>query len=326
MGNIETGKINTRGSSSYNSFVSLVSTAGSIQVQSIETGSGGLFVSAFDLFRVTGVVNDAPDYSTFGNSRRVRNLPVSIILRPFDFGNRNDVPLRIQYGNGSTFIAQYPQTTDGQSTPAFVQTGTSPFAVGPVVTGRLFPDIDSDIVGDTINQTYRPLNADEFPTNVSGSVGAIAFRGSDAGFYGSLQNRPFIPSLAIDPVIPVNPPVDPGTPISQPINPVLPVNSPSNPDLIANNPNSSSVNNPNSSSAKTDQLPSDPDLKAQTNASNSLNIATNYEQILKINLFQMPDQCHANGMKINEDGTIELTGSCLPKDKEQLQDKMLNSP
>ncbi|MGB5962216.1 MAG: filamentous hemagglutinin N-terminal domain-containing protein [Coleofasciculaceae cyanobacterium] len=313
VGNIETGKINTRGSSSYNSFVSLVSTAGSIQVQSIETGSGGLFVSAFDLFRVTGVVNEAPDYSTFGNSRRVINLPVSIILRPTDLSNRNNVPLRIQYGNGSTFIAQYPQITDGQSTPAFVQTGTSPFAVGPVVTGRLFPDIDSDIVGDTINQTYRLLNADEFPTNVSGTVGAIAYRGTDAGFYGSFQNRPFIPAA------PINPQVDaPDTPVSQPINPVLPVNSPSSPDLIANNPNSSLAN--------TDQLPKNPDLQAQTNDSNSLNRATNPGRILNVDLFQISDKCQATGMKINEDGTIELTGSCLPKDDEQPKNEMLNPP
>jgi hypothetical protein len=142
--------------------------------------------------------------------------------------------------------------------------------------------------------------------------------GSNSGLYAFVQNRPFIPPLAVDPVTPVNPPVDPGMPISQPSNPDLPVNLPSNPDLIANNPSNSP--------AKTDQLPTDPDLKAQTNDSNSLNTATNYGAILNVDLFKLPNKCHANGMKVNEDGTVELTGSCIPKHDEPLPDKMLNSP
>lgn len=320
IGNISTGKINTRAFASSNSFVSLASTAGSIQVQAIDTGSGGLFVSAFDLFRVTGVVDEAPNYTNFsgGLVGFVQNLPVSIILRPTNLSNPNNVPLQIQYGNGSTVTSQYALTNNGQSTRTFVQSGNSPFAVGPIVTGRLFPDIDSDVANGTINQTYRPLNADEFPANVSGTVGAIAFgAGSDSGFYGSFQNRPFIPPLPVDPVIPVNPTVDPATPISQPNNPVIPVNSPTNPDLIANNPDKSP--------ATTVKPPTDPDLKAQINASNDLRASANSGAILDVNVFKMPDNCHANGIKINEDGTVELTGSCVRQPDKPLENKMLDS-
>ncbi|MGC1393650.1 MAG: hypothetical protein WA828_05145, partial [Coleofasciculaceae cyanobacterium] len=311
IGNIKTGKIDTNGFAASNSFVSLSSTAGNIEVQSIDTGPGGLFVRAFDLFRVTGVIAEAPNYTNFsgGLVGFVQNLPVSIILRPTNLSNPNNVPLQIQYGNGSAVTSQY-----AQSTRTFVQSGTSPFAIGPIVTGRLFPNIDSDIANGTINQTYRTLNADEFPINVSGAIGAIAIgAGSDSGFYGSFQNRPFIPAA------PINPQVDaPDTPVSQPINPVLPVNSPSSPDLIANNPNSSLTN--------TDQLPTNPDLQAQTNDSNSLNRATNQGIILNIDLFQISDKCQATGMNVNEDGTIEMTSSCVPKDEEQPENEMLNPP
>ena len=65
IGNIETGKIDTKAFAAANSFVSLSSTAGNIEVQSIDTGPGGLFVTAFGLFRVTGVVDEAPTYTSF---------------------------------------------------------------------------------------------------------------------------------------------------------------------------------------------------------------------------------------------------------------------
>lgn len=324
-GNINTGKIDTGGVLGANSFVSLSSIGGSIEVQSIDTGPGGLFVTAFDLFRVTGFLTDGPNYSTFHFSSSdgfgfIRNLPVSIILRPSNLSDPNNVPVQIQYGNGSTVISQFAQTGNGPSNRTFVQTGNAPFAVGPIVTGRLFPDIDSDIANDTINQAYRPLNADEFPTNVSGTVGAIVFgAGSDTGFYGSLQNRPFIPPSPVDPVLPVTPPVDPVLPIT-PVNPVLAVNPPSNPSPIASNPNNSSdSSNSNDSPARPDKPPTDQDLKAQANNSNTLNASANAGAILKVNLIGTTETCHATGMKINQNGTIELTGSCVRRENEQPQ-------
>jgi filamentous hemagglutinin family protein len=323
-GNIQTGKINTNGFAASNSFVSLASTAGNIEVQSIDTGPGGLYVKAFDLFRVTGVVDEGPAYTTFdsGIVAPVRNLPVSIILRPTNLKDPDNVPLQIQYGNGSTVISNYTQTSSGQSTRTFIQTGDAPFAVGPIVTGRLFPDIDSDIANGTINQTYRPLNADEFPTNVSGAVGAIAFgAGSDSGFYGSLQNRPFIPPSTVDPVIPVTPSIDPVIPVTPPVNPAIVVDPSTNPTLIANNPNNSTDNN---SPARLDKLPTDQDLKAQTNDSTPLRTSTNTGQILKISPLIVPDNCHTTGMNINQDGTIELIGSCIKKEDEQLPKDLIS--
>jgi filamentous hemagglutinin family protein len=318
--NITTGKIDTRGREAVNSFVSLSSTAGNIQVESIDTGRGGLDVTAFGLFRVTGVVKDAPSYSTFLRSpiaSGVENYPVSIIARPGYFSG-NDVPIRIQYGNGS-LVESRP---DAQSPPTFVQSGDTPFAIGPIITGRRFPNIDSDIIDSVYevrNETYRVLNSDEFPANVSGAVGAIMIGGgSNAGFYASLQNRPFIPPSPVDPVIPVTPPVDPVVPVISPVDPVLSVNPPSNLSPIASNPtNSTDSNNSNNSPTRPDKPPTDQELKAQTNNSNTLSASANVGGVLNVSLLGATETCHSTGMRINQDGIIELTGSCIRRENQQ---------
>jgi len=328
VGNITTGKINTRAFAAANSFVSLSSTAGNIQVEAIDTGPGGLDVTAFGLFRVTGVVNDAPSYTTFygGLVGRVEKLPVSIIARPTNLGNPNNVPIRIRYGNGSFVESRYAQT-NGQSTRTFVQNGDAPFAIGPIVTGRLFPDIDSDIANGARNETYRVLNSDEFPDNVSGAVGAIAIgAGSDSGFYGSFQNRPFIPPPPVDPVVvvpplPVDPvvvvpplPVDPVVVVPPPpVDPVVVVPPPPSPSLLADNTTTDQTDTTDA----TNRLPTDQELKAQTNDSTSLSTFNSTGGILNVSLVGAPDTCHATGMKINSNGTIELTGACVRRENEQ---------
>jgi hypothetical protein len=324
--NITTGKINTRGLYAANSFVSLSSTAGNIQVESIDTGPGGLDVTAFGLFRVTGVVEDAPSYSRFlfsGIALGVENYPVSIIARPTDISNPNDVPIRIQYGNGSLVESR----SDAQSTRTFVQSGDTPFATGPIITGKRFPDINSDFVNLTRNETYRVLNSDEFPANVSGAVGAIMIGGgSNAGFYASFQNRPFIPPPPVDPVVvvpplPVDPvvvvpplPVDPVVVVPPlPVDPVVVVPPPPPPSLLADNTTADQTDKTDG----TNRPPTDQELKAQTNDSTSLSTFNSTGAILNVSLVGAPDTCHATGMRINSNGTIELTGACVRRENEQ---------
>ena len=183
------------------------------------------------------------------------------------------------------------------------------------MTGRIFPNIDSDIANGTINQTYRTLNADEFPTNVSGTVGAIAIgAGTDSGFYGSFQNRPFIPDIPGD--------VGGGTlpdPTGGGNTPVI--TGGGNTPVVTDNGNVANNPQPDDNSDRLNRPFTDPDLKAQNNNSNTLRIANNSGTILKVDLFHMPANCHVNGMKKNQDGTPEFTHACDSKPNEQLQNK-----
>jgi len=274
---------------------------------------------------VTGVVHEAPSYSGFQNSGLggVSKFPVSIIARPNNLSNPNNVPIRIRYGNGSFVESRYAQT-NGQSTRTFVQSGDAPFAIGPIVTGRLYPDIDSDIANGVRNETYRVLNSDEFPDNVSRAVGAIAIGGgTNAGFYGSFQNRPFIPPPPVDPVVVVPPlPVDPVVVVPPlPVDPVVVVPPPPSPSLLADNTTADQTDKTDA----TNRPQTDQELKAQTNDSTSLTAFNSTGAILNFSLVGAPDTCHATGMKINSNGTIELTGSCVRRENEQPK-KPLDSP
>jgi filamentous hemagglutinin family protein len=317
-GNITTGKIYTSVSRPYsgahNSFVSLSSTAGNIEVETIDTGPGGLDVTAFGLFRVTGFFPYSANYQINGQGG-IENLPVSILARPNNISNAENVPIRIEYGNGS-FVESIPtQTSNGSFSRSFVQTGNAPFAIGPIV-GRLYPDRDSDFVNGVRNETYRVLNSSEFPTNVSGAVGAIAIGGGiNIGFYGSFQNRPFIPPPPVDPIAvvptpiptPAPVPIPAPAPVPIPAPAPVPISTPSQPD------NPPQTDKP----LQAAKPPTDQELKAQTNDSTSLSTFSSTGAILNVSLVGAPDICHATGMRINSNGTIELTGACVRSENEQ---------
>jgi hypothetical protein len=60
-------------------------------------------------------------------------------------------------------------------------------------------------------------------------------------------------------------------------------------------------------------------LKVQTNNSNTLSASANVGGVLNVSLLGATETCHSTGMRINQDGIIELTGSCIRRENQQLK-------
>jgi ELWxxDGT repeat protein len=353
-GDITTGDIFNGGLSVLgNGAVKLSSTTGNIVVNTIDAGPGGIDITAHNLFRVTGAkffnggffqqdiqLRDSPDLIDFlvskgisrddlvNSSRSITvntaNLPVSIISRP---SSPTSAQIRIRYGGATP--ADDPVSNDR----IIIRGGDQQFVTGPITTNLGDPFVPEQSGGDFSsfdpnfpfqlrrNQIYRILNIpDEFPNNVSGSVGAILIgAGSDSGLYASVQNRPFIPPSPIDPVVVVPPP--PVVPVvvvpPPPVDPVVVVPQPPQPPPPLPPPADNTTADQTDKTDGTNRRPTDQELKAQTNDSTSLSTFNSTGAILNVSLVGAPDTCHATGMRINSNGTIELTGACVRSENEQ---------
>jgi len=182
------------------------------------------------------------------------------------------------------------------------------------------------------NESYQALvfPSNAFPADASGMVGAIVVAsGNDSGFYGSTQNIAFSPVIVVPtpaPVpIPTPAPVPIPTPAPAPIPTPAPVPIPTPAPAPIPAPAPAPIPTPSQpdNPPQTDKPlqaakpPTDQELKAQTNDSTSLSTFSSTGAILNVSLVGAPDTCHATGMKINSNGTIELTGACVRRENEQ---------
>ena len=270
------------------------------------------------------------------------SLPASIIARPTYLslippGSLN-APVIIRYGDASRTILdktipvfsginQTPPSSPPNETRIVIQGGNAGFYGGPTVD-RVIPGNDDFITKNSIgqyvvvppnspltsslvrNERYQTLvfPSNNFPADASGLVGAIIVAsGNDSGFYGSTQNLAFGPVVVVPTPIPTPAPVPIPTPAPIPAPAPAPIPTPSQP---ANPP-------PTDKPLQAAKPPTDQELKAQTNDSTSLSTFNSTGAILNVRLVGAPDSCHATGMRINSNGTIELTGSCVRRENEQ---------
>jgi hypothetical protein len=272
---------------------------------------------------------------------------VSIIARP----NSDSTRIIIRTG-GAT---KTPDEINGGR--ILIKDGGQPFATGPIITsmgeqfvprysGDSFQDFDPNSPFTvTRNESYRILNIpDEFPNNVSGTVGAILIgAGNNSSLYASVQNRPFIPTSSNpgDSVGGTNPGgipsgTNPGG-IPSGTNPGgIPsgTNSggiPSDTNLgnIASSNNLSDIPSTNSSDTASntglggdsndasDRPSTDLELNALTDDSTFLSLSGYGGGILDVSLVSTPTTCHATKLRINHEGKLELIGSCLPREDEE---------
>jgi len=191
-----------------------------------------------------------------------------------------------------------------------------------------------------INKAVFPPNTST--ANSSGTAGAILVGyGENTSFYGSTQNRTFGPVAVVPVPIPTPAPVPIPTPAPAPIPtpapapiptpaPVpiptpapVPIPTPAPAPIPAPAPvpipTPSQPDNPppTDKPLQAAKPPTEQELKAQTNDSTSLSTFNSTGGILNVSLVGAPDTCHATGMRINSNGTIELTGACVPRENEQ---------
>jgi filamentous hemagglutinin family protein len=214
--------------------VKLKSTAGNILVETIIAGIGGVDIEAFGLFQAKSSITLNYDiqpgekYSlnpfkpenanllAFLNGKygsdtknwpvefydettqtigiKIKNFPTSILAAP-NCCNDTGGNISIKYGGASGGAVTVK--TNGVATLS----GTQPFVVGPVTTGKIDKSSSFDFLKEDIffvkNETYSPyqFSSDSFPAGVSGTVGAIVRGwGLNTSLYSSLQNIPFTPT------------------------------------------------------------------------------------------------------------------------------------
>ncbi|MFG6096661.1 filamentous hemagglutinin N-terminal domain-containing protein [Leptothoe sp. ISB3NOV94-8A] len=208
---ITTGRLNAGGGFQNDSEVVLTSTEGNTVVETISAGSGGVDISAAGLFQATDVSNasvritlnpvedadliaflqevDADAFSQIDLSQQIEILiPVSVATSP---GNGQQGRIRIRHGGAG--ITTNNDDYDISGTAAVTST---PFFVGP----------DADNVTITINPEgssfqatvsgFTPLFSDtEFPSDASGTNGAIAQLTGDGSLATAFFNEPFVPEV-----------------------------------------------------------------------------------------------------------------------------------
>jgi hypothetical protein len=229
-----------------------------------------------------------------------------------------------------------------------VQGGNAAFYAGP----KQVPTSSSNPANYTVqfngqlivSERYESLTfpSTDFPSNASGTVGAIVVAaGQDNGFYGSTQNLAFGPVAVVPTPIPTPAPVPIPTPAPAPIPTPAPVPIPTPAPVPIPTPAPAPIPTPapapipapvpapipapsqpdnpppTDKPLQAAKPPTDQELKAQTNDSTSLSTFNSTGGILNVSLVGAPDTCHATGMKINSNGTIELTGACVPRENEQ---------
>lgn len=216
-GEITAGQVNSGGGFSNTSAVTLNAATGNIVVETIFAGSGGIDIEAAGLFQATGTeertaritlvpgVDDEliaflqtadPDgFSELDLTQQVRFvIPTSIATSPEGGPGR----VRIRHGGAGDTVDSADFEIQGTGAVT-----TTPFFVGPN------PDnvtITVDTFGNQRVEGFVPLFAPgEFPTDASGTNGAISKLTGDGSLATAFLDEPFLP----EPPGPQPPPTDP---------------------------------------------------------------------------------------------------------------------
>lgn len=288
------------------SSINLTATTGDIIVETISAGSGGIDINAAGFFQATDtfdafvritldLVEDAEliaflrdvDEDAFNqidlNEQIEIQIPTSVATSP----DSGDGPIRIRHGAGGS-LSSGGGDYDIQGTEAVSLT---PFFAGP----------NTDNVTITINpggssfqatvSGFTPLfTAAEFPTDASGTNGAIAQLQGDGSLATAFFNEPFVP------VVPPEPPV------TEP-----PTQSPTQPPVTESPEPLPVVQSPD---------PSEPDFTAtdtdNLDESSQEETATTDNDTGTLLALRGPEEDECNADEITEDdGVIQLSGDCL---------------
>ena len=291
-------QLNAGGGFQNPSQVVLTSTEGNTIVETISAGSGGVDISAAGLFQATDTfeasvritldpMEDAeliaflqaadPDaFSQIDLNEQIQILiPASIAASP-DAGNGR---IRIRHGAAGMTASNEDYDIEGTGVVS-----STPFFVGP----------NAENVTITINPAmsgfqatvsgFTPLfAAADFPTDASGTNGAIAQLTGDGSLATAFFNEPFVPDIPVGPEPPVPVAGVPQTPVPQ-----------------TPGPQPTSPTSPEFSTADTDNLEDETEEEA---------VATNTPDNL-LALRGATEDCDADELT-EENGVTRLSGDCL---------------
>ncbi|MEM8613077.1 MAG: filamentous hemagglutinin N-terminal domain-containing protein [Cyanobacteria bacterium P01_H01_bin.105] len=304
-GEIDAERLIAGGGFENTSSVHLTATNGNIVVETISAGSGGVDIDAAGLFQATDTFEasvritldpiedadliaflqevDADAFSQIDLNEQIQILiPASVATSP----DSGDGTIRIRHGGGG--ITANSDDYDIQGTETVTST---PFFVGPN-TENVAITINPE--GSTFQATvsgFIPLFADtEFPTEASGTNGAIAQLTGDGSLATAFFNEPFVPEVPLDP--------DPG--------PTSPSPGPATPGLQPTEPSG-----PEFSTADTDNL-------EETADGETVATETNSESENLLALRGNAEECNADEIT-QENGVIQLSGDCLEENNAEDQ-------
>lgn len=294
-GEIDAGRLVAGGGFQNTSSVTLRSTTGNTVVETISAGSGGVDIEAAGLFQATDTFLASPritlnpgqddaliaflqeadpvGYSQLDLTQQVNFvIPTSIATSP-DVG---DGRIRIRHGGAGNTVnnADY----DIQGTGAVTST---PFFVGPNAEGVT---ITVDTFGNQTVEGFVPLfQPGEFPTDASGTNGAIAQLTGDGSLATAFLDEPFVPESPPGPQTPG--PQTPGPQTPQP------------------------TTDPDFSTADTDNLEEETEEETVATDDSSDDSSDNL-----LALRGDAEECDADEIT-QEDGVIRLSGDCLEVDE-----------
>ncbi|MFE4104943.1 two-partner secretion domain-containing protein [Almyronema epifaneia] len=170
IGRIDSGDVTVDGGR-----IELVATAGNIVVDSLEAGPGGLRVEAAGLFQA---ISSDLEFFNAPSGSDLGSVPVSVLVR-----STATTP-------GQLVILHNGVTTATLNEQIVIDGNGAAFVFGPTINNPS----DPGQLGASASYTPLVFDSADFPTTVSGTVGAIAIgAGSDATLVTSLQNQPFVP-------------------------------------------------------------------------------------------------------------------------------------
>jgi filamentous hemagglutinin family protein len=341
-GSIASGNI---AASEDDSSVTLSAKSGNIVVETINSGAGGIDITAGGLFRAVGppsanggqyfeynLIKNIPGLVDFLVSK---GIPKDKLINSeiFVTVNTKDIPVSIRAGNNGQklgrIVIRYAgatKTNDESNGPLIlIKGGDQPFVTGPIVTSLGEPFVD-DSSGKNIssfdlnspftllrNESYQLLNIpNEFPDFVSGTRGAILVAGgNNADLTASVQNRPFIPKPVTKPVTVTNPVM-----VTNPDNVTNPLTV-TNPVMVTNpgtvtNPVTATTNTGVADTATDNSdRPTTTDIQLialKNDASNSrLSDSSDRVLVFDDSLKNRSNAGHANRVTRNSEGTLKLS-------------------
>ncbi|MEP0754167.1 CHAT domain-containing protein [Trichocoleus sp. Lan] len=303
---------------------------------------------------------DDPELEEFLTSKDVKSDSITVVTRDMQSSlharpssnkteEESNAPISIRYGGatGEPIISKFDIYTFGGSKTGkgsiFIQGGN--FIVGPGIKegDEAFKPAKPDLPYDDFNKNdnfnfkedefaliknekYTPLDfgSNQFPNNVSGTVGAITVgAGSNNFFYGSTQNISFSPSVQNpNPTTNPNPNPNPNPNTDTGIKPNTGSGNNTNigTNIVANantgtNTNTNTSNgtstNSNSDTATdgSDNLTTDIQLIALRNDASNSSLSDSSDRVLVFDnsLKSSLDARHANRVTRNSDGTLKLS-------------------
>ncbi|MEA5462362.1 two-partner secretion domain-containing protein [Leptothoe sp. PORK10 BA2] len=282
------------------SSITLTSTTGDIIVEVISAGSGGVDIDAAGLFQATGTFQASPritldpgeddaliaflqeaDPDGFSqldlNEQVFFVIPTSIATSPEAGLGR----VSIRHGGGGNTVNNDDYDIQGTGTVT-----STPFFVGPNAEGVT---ITVDTFGSQRVEGFVPLFAPgEFPTNASGTNGAIAQLTGDGSLATAFLDEPFVPEV---PVVP-----------SEPTGPLVQEPQPTGPRV----PGAQPPTNSEFSSADADNLEDDTEEETVTADQGT---DQNTAELLALRGSNVED-CDADEIT-QENGVTLLSGDCL---------------